>query len=154
MTRKREVSLKDPDANNTKEKYYKDKSRDNSDNHISNTKDNLVIKEDLGRKADIIVKKWLAEIIKDKLQRKSFLSSHIHKPICLYRDSIEENDAAVEEDIIFVTGKHIVHMVYAYGGFVPSSFHTIDIFTIDTFTKWILQENKKDLLLQYLEALD
>ena len=151
MTQKKGISLKSPDIQNNREKY-KDKTYEYYLNN--NTRDTPLSKEDLRRKPETILKKWLSKIIKDKLERKSFLSSHIHKPICLYRKSIEENETAVEEEVTFVTGKHIVHMVYAYGGFIPSSFQTIDIYTIDAFTKWLVQERKKDLLLQYLEVLE
>jgi hypothetical protein len=151
LTRKKGISLKTPDIYNNKEKY---KDKDSRYSLNNNTKDNLLIKEDSENKSETILKKWLAEIIKDKLQRKSFLSSHIHRPICLYRKTIEEDDNAVEEEITFVTGKQIVHVVYAYGGFIPSSFQTLDVFTIDAFTKWLIQARQKDLLLQYLEVLE
>ena len=50
------------------------------------------------------------------------LSIQTHKPIILYRVSIEETENAVEEEICYLTGIHIVQIIYAYGGFVPSTF--------------------------------
>ena len=79
------------------------------------------------------------------------MSLHIHKPIMLFRKSIEETENAVEEEIGYISGNHIVCMTYVYGGFIPSSFKFIEVFTRDKFAKWILQETKKDLLLQCIE---
>jgi hypothetical protein len=100
------------------------------------------------------VKQWLAERLKDKLQKSSILSIQTHKPIILYRISIEETENAVEEEICYLTGIHIVQIIYAYGGFVPSTFQKIEVFTLEKFAKWILQERKKDLLLQCIDGLD
>ena len=101
-----------------------------------------------------IVKQWLGERFKDKLQRASRLSSHTHKPILLYRKSIEESESAIEEEICYISGSHIVQVIYTYGGFIPSNFKNIEVFTIDKFTKWILQGKKKELLLQCIEELE
>jgi hypothetical protein len=101
-----------------------------------------------------IVKQWLGERFKDKLQRASRLSSHTHKPILLYRRSIEESESAIEEEISYISGSHIVQVIYAYGGFIPSNFKNIEVFTVDKFTKWMLQESRKELLLQCIEELE
>ena len=152
MTRKRETSLKSSTIHDDKEKYYKSKTKTILD---TSTKSHQLIKEEAERGGeDVAVRRWLADRIKDKLQRASILSLHTRKPIVLYRKSIEENESAVEEEISYVTGNHIVHMIYAYGGFIPSSFRTIEVFTLDKFTKRILQERKKDLLLQYFDGLE
>jgi len=45
-------------------------------------------------------------------------------------------------------------MIYAYGGFVSSTFQKIDVFTSDKFIRWIIKEGKKDLLMQCLESLE
>ena len=100
------------------------------------------------------VKQWLSDRLKDKIQRAFNISLHTHKPILLFRESIEENETAIEEKIGYISGNHIVCMVYTYGGFIPSTFHSIDVFTRDKFTKWIVQESKKDLLLQCIEELE
>ena len=103
---------------------------------------------------DAVVKQWLGERFKDKLQRASRLSSHMHRPILLYRKSIEESESSVEEEISYISGCHIVQVIYAYGGFIPSTFKNIEVFTIDKFTKLMLQERKKELLLQCIEELE
>ncbi len=152
MTRKREVTLKNPDVHNNKGNLIRDKAKTVMDN--STGQQHHPITEVIGGCGDIAVKKWLADIIKNKLQRASILSLHTHKPICLYRKTIEESENAVEEEISYVTGNHVVHMIYAYGGFVPSSFQTIEVFTMEKFTRWILQAKKKDTLLQCLDGLE
>ena len=97
----------------------------------------------------------MAERLRDKLQRASILSFHNHKPILLYRKSIEETENVTEkEEISYLSENQIVHMIYVYGGFIPSSFQVIDVFTLDKFTKWIIATKRKDLLLQCLEELD
>ncbi len=109
-----------------------------------------VVKE----KKEGTVKQWLADRLKEKIQKSSMLSIQTHKPVILYRVSIEESENAVEEEICYLTGIHIVQIIYAYGGFVPSTFQKIEVFTLEKFTKWILQERKKDLLLQCIDGLD
>ena len=101
-----------------------------------------------------IVKQWLGERFKDKLQMASRLSSHTHKPKLLYRKSMEESENAIEEEICYISGNHIVQVIYAYGGFIPSNFKNIEVVTIDKFIKWILQRKKKELLLQCIEELE
>jgi len=101
-----------------------------------------------------IVKQWLGERFKDKLQMASRLSSHTHKPILLYRKYIEESASAIEEEISYISGNHIVQVIYAYGGFIPSTFKKIEVFTLDKFTKLMLQDRKKELLLQCIEELE
>ena len=105
-------------------------------------------------KGDRAVKQWLADRLRNKLQRASILSLQSRKPIILYRKDIEESENAVEEEISYVTGKHIVQIIYSYGGFIPSSFKTIEVFTLDKFAKWIVHEQQKDLLLQCIDNLE
>jgi hypothetical protein len=101
-----------------------------------------------------IVKQWLTERIKEKLQRESRVSLHTHKPILLYRKSIEESENAIEEEVCHISGNYIVRIMYAFGGFIPSKFETIEVFTVDKFTKWIVHERNRDLLLQCIEELE
>ncbi len=100
------------------------------------------------------VKQWLSDRLRNKLQRASILSLQSHKPIILYRKDVEESENAVEEEISYVTGKHVVQFMYSYGGFIPSNFQTIEVFTLDKFAKWIVQEQQKDLLLQCIDNLE
>jgi hypothetical protein len=101
-----------------------------------------------------VVNQWLGERFKDKLQRASRISSHTHKPILLYRKTIEESPSAIEEEITYISGSHIVQVIYAYGGFIPSTFKNIEVFTVDKFTKCMIQERKKEILLQCIEELE
>jgi hypothetical protein len=152
LTRKREVTLKKPDIHNNKGNLFKDKAKAVMDDSAGQR--DLITEEEIGGVEDVAVKKWLADIIKNKLQKASILSLHTHKPICLCRKTIEESENAVEEEISYVTGNHVVHMIYAYGGCIPSSFQTIEVFTMEKFTRWILQTKKKDTLLQCLDGLE
>lgn len=77
-----------------------------------------------------------------------------HIPHLLYRNTIEESKDALQEEVGMISGKHIVIMIYSYGGFVPSTFQKIEVYTSDKFTNWIVKNGKKDLLLQCLESLE
>jgi hypothetical protein len=101
-----------------------------------------------------IVEKWLAERFEDKLGKASHIIKQTHKPILLYRNTIEESEDALKEQIGLVIGKHIAIIMYAYGGFVPSTFQEVEVHTLDKFTKWIVKKGKRDLLLQCLENMD
>ncbi len=149
MNKKREATLKSFIHNNRENSQPK-KNKSDASLSINNTLKSITIEDEKNN----LVKQWLSDRLKDKLQRASITSLHSHKPILLFRKNIEETDVAIEEEISYLIGNHIIHLVYAYGGFVPTSFHTIEIFTLDKFTKWILQDKKKDLLLQCIEELD
>ncbi len=150
LTKKREISLKSYHIHSAKENYQPKKNKSIISIHPNSTKQSAVQEEE----QNIIIKQWLTERLKDKLQRASILSLHNHKPILLFRKSIEEIDNAAEEEIIYLAGHHIVHMIYAYGGFIPSTFKTIEVFTLDKFIKLIIQGKNKDLLLQCIEGLE
>ena len=81
------------------------------------------------------------------------VSQQTHIPYLLYRNTIEENEDALQEEVGIISGKHVVIMIYAYGGFVSSTFQKIDVYTSDKFIKSIIKKGKKDLLLQCLETL-
>jgi hypothetical protein len=150
LAKKREIPLKSYQIHNSNENYQSKKNKVYVSIHESHNKQSTIKEEE----QNVIIKQWLTERLKDKLQRANILSLHHHKPIHLYRKSIEESDNAAEEEIIYLTGNHIVHMIYAYGGFIPSTFKTIEVFTLDKFIKWIIQEKNKDLLFQCIEELE
>ena len=133
---------------------YTEHITDNS-YHSKKTKTVIPINENVKSEEIIeknsIVKQWLGERFKDKLQRASRLSSHTHKPILLYRKSIEESESAIEEEISYISGSHIVQVNYTYGGFIPSNFKNIEVFTVDKFIKWILQEKKRSYFYNVLK---
>jgi hypothetical protein len=102
---------------------------------------------------DTVVEKWLAERFEDKLRKASLITKQTHKPILLYRNIIDESEDALQEQIGFIVGKQIVTVMYTYGGFVPSTFQKIAVYTLDKFTKWIVKKEKRDLLLQCLQNI-
>jgi hypothetical protein len=56
--------------------------------------------------------------------------------------------------VCLLAENHVIILLYAYGGFIPSEFQRVKIHTIDNFTKLIIKiEDRKDLLLQCLENL-
>ncbi len=96
---------------------------------------------------------WLAEDLSEKLSKASIVMQENHRPHLLYRNTIEESKDALKEEVGLISGKHIVIMTYTYGGFVPSAFQKIDVYTQDKFTEWIIKKGKKDLVLQCFESL-
>lgn len=100
-----------------------------------------------------IIEDWLAERLTDKLRKASMVVQETRIPHLLYRNTIEESQDALQEEVGIISGKHIVIMIYAYGGFVSSTFQKIDVYTSDKFIKWIIKKGKRDLLLQCLERL-
>lgn len=103
---------------------------------------------------NVIIEDWLAERLADKLRKASMVVEQTHIPHLLYRNTIEESKDALQEEVGMISGKHIVIMIYSYGGFVPSTFQQIEVYTSDKFTNWIVKNGKKDLLLQCLESLE
>jgi hypothetical protein len=71
----------------------------------------------------------------------------------LYRNIIDESEDALQEQVGLIVGKQIVTVMYTYGGFVPSTFQKIAVYTLDKFTKWIVKKEKRDLLLQCLQNI-
>jgi hypothetical protein len=100
-----------------------------------------------------IIEDWLAERLTDKLRKASMVVQETRIPHLLYRNTIEESQDALQEEVGIISGKHIVVMMYAYGGFVSSTFQKIDVYTSDKFIKWIIKKGKRELLLQCLERL-
>jgi hypothetical protein len=88
------------------------------------------------------------------LRKTSNIIKQTHRPILLYRNTIEEDENALRKQIGLVIGRHIVIIMYAYGGFVPSTFQKVEVHTPDKFTKCIVKKGKRDLLLQCLENID
>ena len=103
---------------------------------------------------NVVIEDWLAERLADKLRKASMVVQQTHIPHLLYRNTIEESKDALQEEVGMISGKHIVIMKYSYGGFVPSTFQQIEVYTSDKFTNWIVKNGKKDLLLQCLESLE
>lgn len=96
---------------------------------------------------------WLIYRLGSKLKEANVIIQHSHIPLLLYRDIIEESNCAAEEEVCLLAENHVIILLYAYGGFIPSEFQRIRIHTIDKFTKSILKKDRKDLVLQCLENL-
>ena len=104
--------------------------------------------------SNIIIGDWLVERLTEKLREASNTVQQRHNPHLLYRATIEENEDAIQEEVGIISGKHIVIMIYSYGGFIASGFQKIEVYTLDRFTKWIIQKWKKNLLLHCIESLE
>ena len=105
---------------------------------------------------NIVIEDWLLERLADKLRNASIIVHHHRKytPHLLYRNTIEENENALQEEVGLLTEKYVLIVKNTYGGFIPSNFQKVEVYTLDKFTKWIVQEQRKELLLQCLESLE
>ena len=90
--------------------------------------------------------------LRGKLKEANVTIQLSHKPLLLYRDTIEESNCARRRSL-FITENHVIILLYAYGGFIPSEFQRVRIHTIDKFTKLILEKDRNDLVLQCLDNL-
>lgn len=149
MVKKRGITLNPSGISENKEKYRTDGNKVINNASFTQQQQPLVKEKENG-----VVRLWLANRLKEKLQRAFILSLHSHKPIILYRNIIEESESAVQEEISYIVENRIIHMCYTYGGFVPTTFQKIEIFTLDKFTKWIMQGKNKDFLFQCMDNLD
>jgi hypothetical protein len=103
---------------------------------------------------DIIIGDWLLERLADKLRNASIIVHRKYTPHLLYRNTIEENEDALQEEVGLLTEKYVLIVKNTYGGFIPSNFQKVEVYTLDKFTKWIVQEQRKELLLQCLKNLE
>ena len=101
-----------------------------------------------------VIEDWLLERLADKLMKASIIVHNSHMPHLLYRNTIEEKEDALQEEVGLLTEKYILVITYAYGGFIPSNFQKVEVYTLDKFTRWIVQKRRKELLLQCLEGLE
>jgi hypothetical protein len=121
--------------------------------NVNKKRSSLILSDVEERQDNAIIEDWLEERLSDKLRKASTVVQQTHIPHLLYRKTIEESKNALEEEVGIISIKHVVIMIYAYGGFVSSTFQKINVYTSDKFIRWIIKKRKKDLLLQCLETL-
>jgi hypothetical protein len=100
-----------------------------------------------------VIEEWLITVFTDKLRRASIIASRKGKPYILYRNTIEENEDVVQEEVATVIDKYVVVQLFTYGGFLPSSFQKQNVFTLDKFTR-VMLNRKRNLILKCLENLE
>lgn len=104
-------------------------------------------------KADV-VEDWFVERFVDKLRKVSVVVQQTHIPHILYRTTIEGNEDALDEEVCLMSEKYIIVIRYAYGGFIPSKFQKIKIYTLDKFARMIAQDRNTNLLVECLRNLE
>jgi hypothetical protein len=62
---------------------------------------------------------WLNKL-RSKLKEVNMIIQNSHKPLLLYRDIIEDSNCAAEEEVCLLAENHVIILLYAYGGFIPS----------------------------------
>ena len=81
---------------------------------------------------------WMVERLRDKLGKAAANANRTGKPILLYRNIIEENEGAAEEEVATVSEKNAIVQVFTYGGFIPPTFQQQHIFRLDEFPIWVM----------------
>src|ERR1700757_2035349 len=88
---------------------------------VNKKRSSLILSDVEESQDNLIVEDWLAERLSAKLRKASTISPQTHIPHLLYRKTIEESQDALQEEVGIISGKHIIIIVHAYGGFVPST---------------------------------
>ena len=101
----------------------------------------------------ITLDEWLIDLLRNKLQKMSISVGKTGKPFVLYRNTIEEANSFVEEEVSTVNEKYAIVQVFTHGGFIQPIFHQQYVFTIDEFPVWLMKRSR-DLLSQCLESID
>jgi hypothetical protein len=101
----------------------------------------------------VTLDEWLIERLREKLSKAAISASRTGKPILLYRNIMDENEAAAEEEIATVSEKNAIVQVFTYGGFIPPTFQQQYVFMLDEFPMWVMKRSR-NLLLQCLENLE
>jgi hypothetical protein len=75
------------------------------------------------------------------------------KPFVLFRNILEESEHATQEEVAILNGKYVIIQIFTHGGFLPSSFQHLYVFTLEKFLIWIM-ERSRELFLQCLDNLN
>lgn len=104
-------------------------------------------------KEQVTLDSWVIGKLQEKLRRASILAVRTGMPVVLYRHTIEETDAAAEEEIATVNEQYVVVQVMTHGGYIPPNFQQQFVFTFEQFPDYIMNRSK-ELLSMCLESLD
>jgi hypothetical protein len=110
-------------------------------------------KKDSLQNTQITLDEFLVRKFTEKIEKIILISNKNDHPIVLYRRTIEENEASIEEEIATVSEKYVVIQIFTHGGYLPVLFREQHIFTPDEFIYWILKRSRS-MLLQCLENID
>jgi hypothetical protein len=101
----------------------------------------------------VTLDEWLIERLREKLGKAAVNASRTGKPVLLYRNIMDENEAAAEEEVATVNEKNAIVQVFTYGGFIPPTFQQQYVFILDEFPTWLMKRSR-NLLLECLENLE
>ncbi|HJT83619.1 MAG TPA: hypothetical protein VJ697_03965 [Nitrososphaeraceae archaeon] len=110
-------------------------------------------KKDSLQNTQITLDEFLVRKFTEKIEKIILISNKNDHPIVLYRRTIEENEASIEEEIATVSEKYVVIQIFTHGGYLPVLFREQHIFTPNEFIYWILKRSRS-MLLQCLENID
>ena len=68
---------------------------------------------------NIVIEDWLLERLADKLMKASIIVHNRHMTHLLYRNTIEEKEDALQEEVGLLTEKYVLVITYDYGGLYP-----------------------------------
>jgi len=110
-------------------------------------------KKDSLQNTQITLDEFLVKKFAEKIEKIISISNKNNHPIVLYRRTIEENEASIEEEIATVSEKYVVIQIFTHGGYLPVLFREQHIFTPNEFIYWILKRSRS-MLLQCLENIE
>jgi hypothetical protein len=110
-------------------------------------------KKDSLQNTQITLDEFLVKKFAEKIEKIIVISNKNNHPIVLYRRTIEENEASIEEEIATVSEKYVVIQIFTHGGYLPVLFREQHIFTPNDFIYWILKRSRS-MLLQCLENIE
>src|SRR5919109_2837942 len=85
---------------------------------------------------------WLIERLREKLSKAAVSASRTGKPVLLYRNIMEENEVAAEEEVATVSEKNAIVQLFTYGGFIPPTFQQQYVFMLDEFPTWVMKRSR------------
>jgi hypothetical protein len=96
---------------------------------------------------------WQIQHMINLLKKGSDIVAKTNKPIVLYRQTLEEEDASYEEIVCTLTKDYVIEQLVISGGVLVPSFHQQFVFTIEEFPQELLRKSR-DRFLQIINFLE
>jgi len=93
---------------------------------------------------------WQIQHLSDLLEKGSNIVAKTNRPIVLYRQTLEEEDASYEEIVCTLTKEYVIEQMVTSGGVLVPSFHQQFVFTIEEYPQELLRKSQD----RFLEMID
>ena len=95
---------------------------------------------------------WQIQQLSDLLKKGSEMVAKTNRPIILYRQTLEEEDA-YEEIVCTLTKDYVVEQLVTSGGVLVPSFHQQFVFPIEEFPQELIRKSR-DRFMEIIELLE